>query len=73
MGLGMFNIRVLGDKELDRELAMLPAEVQKRTVASALRKSAERLQAASVQKLTGFPVEMQTGRLMSFEIVVLFR
>lgn len=64
MARSMFNLEVLGDKELDRILAKLPDKVQARAIAPALRASNKRFQTVAVQKLSGFPVQPQTGRLL---------
>ena len=57
------DIKMLGDKELEKALATWPGAVQKTTLRNALRRSGKRFKGEMVSKLSGHPVTPQTGRL----------
>jgi hypothetical protein len=58
------NVKLLGGQELQNMLNKLPEKAQKKVVRQSLRKSTKRIHGVMTQKLSGFPVMPQTGRLL---------
>lgn len=59
------DIKMLGDKELERALAKLPAKNERFAVRPALQKSAKRTHAEVIKRLSGHPVTPRSGRLLA--------
>ena len=62
-GVPKVDISMLGDKELQRKLNRLTGPRAKAVVRQAIRKSVKRAQKRMVAKLSGAPVNVDTGRL----------
>lgn len=61
----MFDLRMIGDKEVERALGALPRELQTKTVRTALRKSGGRVKTELLLNLTGRILEEETGALVA--------
>jgi HK97 gp10 family phage protein len=61
----MFDMKLLGDKELQRGMAKLPGEVQNKVMRGAIRKSAARLQNEILLNASGRVVNEDTGRMVT--------
>ncbi len=61
MAFRTVDIKLLGDKALERKLAGLVAAAEKKIVSQALRKSAKRIKKRIIDKVSGFPVGVVTG------------
>ena len=59
------DIQFLGDKELEAKLRRLSGPEQRRAVISALRASAKRTMPRLIHNISGNPVKVRTGRLVS--------
>lgn len=59
------DIKVFGNKALERSLSSFPARIQKKVVRSALRKSLKHLKAHVVRNLSGHPVSPVSGRYLA--------
>lgn len=65
MARPMFDLRVLGDKELSRKLSHLAAKGQRRVVGKALRNSGQRIKIRVLLALSGEILQERTGRLVN--------
>jgi hypothetical protein len=61
----MVDISVLGDKELSKALANIHGRLQRKIARQALRKSAKRTKGPLVQAISGSPVGIETGELVT--------
>ncbi len=62
---GMFDLKLLGDQALERDLAKLPDKLQKEAVSPEFRKSAERIKNQVLLNMSGRAVEERTGKLVA--------
>lgn len=58
------DISILGDKELERKLSILPDRIQKKVVRQAVTKAAKRAHKRLIDNLSGKIVRVRTGRLL---------
>jgi hypothetical protein len=61
----LVNIKVFGNKALERSLSSFPNRIQRKVVRQAQKKSLKRLQAHVVRKLSGHPVAPKSGRYLA--------
>ena len=65
MAKPVVDISMIGDKELEQMLKKLPDIAQRKVVAAAARKSSKRSISLVVQAVSGNPVGVDTGRLLT--------
>lgn len=62
---GMFDLKVFGDKELERAMARLPGELQGKVMRTSVRKSANRINNRILINASGGIVDEDTGRMVA--------